>query len=267
MTSKRDLTSLPSLMVPGQPAILFNDKKKGRTLVVADLHIGYVYNQNKRGIIIPMARTAEEELLKLVKKLEPRRVIILGDFKDEIYGAGNPLTGRIFSFIKKMTAKARLTIIKGNHDGNLEDFLSKPIEIIPATGMTLELLEGIKIGLWHGHATPALDVMNAQITISAHAHPAYSFRDQLGTKITEKVWVKSKWREETKKRTHIIMPAFNPYIDGFSVDGEFFKKNVTMREGVEFLKAEVFTLEGVLLGTIEELQEERRKIEEKKETR
>jgi len=253
-------------MIPGEPAIIFKDKKRRKTLLIADLHLGYVYNQNRRGIIIPMVRTPEEELLKLMRTHRPQRVIILGDFKDEIFGAGNPLTSRIFSFIKKVNAKAKLTIIKGNHDGNIEEFLLEPMEVIPPTGMTLELEEGWTLGLWHGHATPALEVIEAQITISAHAHPAYSFRDNLGTKITEKVWVKARWGgESNEKRLHIIMPAFNPYLDGFSVDGDFFKRNVAFQEGIDLLNAEVFTLEGVLLGTIGELQAEQQQNERKKQ--
>ena len=251
-------------MIPGKPMIIFYEKEHKKTLLISDLHIGFVYGRNTRGILIPNKKLPEEELVEMVIKEKPRRLIILGDFKDEIFGAGNPLTGRIFAFLKKVTKYTRLTIIKGNHDGKIEEFLSEDIEIIPATGLLLKL-EGEKtMGLWHGHATPALDVMNADITISAHCHPAYTFRDEIGSKTTEKVWIKTKWLHSVdgEERIHIIMPAFNPFIEGYSVDGSSFNMNVTMKDGLDFDNAEVFTLDGVLLGTLSDLQEEKKRIEE-----
>ncbi|MCK5297438.1 MAG: metallophosphoesterase family protein [Candidatus Heimdallarchaeota archaeon] len=261
--SKNNATS--SLMIPGKPAILLNEKKHGKTLVISDLHMGYVYDQNKKGIIIPVSKQAEEDLLELVKLRKPKRVIIVGDFKNEIFGSSHPLAGRVWNFLQKIMKLTRVTIIKGNHDGKIEELLPENVEIIPSTGLCIiDRTSGKTIGLWHGHANPALDVISADITISAHAHPAYTFREKIGTKITEKVWVKAKWRQSEKKqdRIHIILPAFNRYIDGYSVDGKFFNSIVLMKEGIDFDNAEVFTLDGVLIGTIGHLQEARQAFEE-----
>ncbi len=258
-------TDTSSLMIPGKPAMLLNEEKYGKTLIISDLHLGFVYNQNKKGIIIPVSKQAEEDLLELIKIHQPRRVIIVGDFKDEIFGSSHPLAGRVWNFLQRMLRLTRVTIIKGNHDGKVEELLSENVEVIPSSGLCIkERNSGKTIGLWHGHATPALDVISADITISAHAHPAYTFREKIGTKITEKVWVKAKWRETDNKqeRTHIIIPAFNRYIEGYSVDSNFFNSVVLMRDGMDFNNAEVFTLEGVLIGTIEHLREARLKFEE-----
>jgi len=264
-TNDSKINAPSSWMIPGKPAILLNEEKHGKTLVISDLHLGYVYNQNKKGIIIPVSKQAEEDLLELVKQLKPRRVIIVGDFKDEILGSSHPLVGRIWNFLQKILKLTRLTIIKGNHDGKIEELLPENVEVIASTGMCIkERVFGKTIGLWHGHANPALDVISADITISAHAHPAYAFREKIGTKITEKVWVKAKWRQSDNKqdRIHIIIPAFNRYIDGFSVDSKFFNSIVLMKDGIDFSEAEVFTLDGVLIGTIGQLQEARLALEE-----
>jgi len=258
-----------SWMIPHKPAILIETEEYGSTLVIADLHLGYIYGRNKKGIILPNAKRPETEVIELVKKIEPNRLLIVGDFKDEIFGSSNPLVGRIFDFLKKLHKLTRLTIIKGNHDGKIEELLPESVELIPVTGLRLKLTDGRSLGLWHGHATPALDVLNADVTISGHGHPSYSFRDEIGTKQNEKVWVKAKWLHNVgpKERLHIIMPAFNQYIEGFSIDGNFFKTIVAMKEAINFEQAEVFTLEGVLLGTISELQEERQRYEEMYEKR
>ncbi|HUT81727.1 MAG TPA: metallophosphoesterase [Candidatus Bathyarchaeia archaeon] len=251
-------------MVPNKPALIFDSSTYGKTLLVADLHMGFIYGKNKKGIILPRSKRPEEELIELVKHIKPEHVIILGDFKDEIYGTNNPLVGRIFEFMKKIRSLTKLTIIKGNHDGKIEEILPESVEIIPPTGLFLRLEDGKTLGLWHGHATPALDVFNADITITAHCHPAYTFRDEIGAKITEKVWVKAKWlyTERREERLHIIIPAFNSYIEGYSVDGDYFKTTISMKEAINFEEAEVFTLEGVLLGTIRDLQNERKKYNE-----
>lgn len=264
-TNDSKINDASSWMIPEKPAILLNEVKHGKTLVISDLHLGYVYNQNKKGIIVPVSKQAEEDLLELVKEYKPRRVIIVGDFKDEIFGSSHPLAGRVWNFLQRILKLTRLTLIKGNHDGKIEELLPENVEVIASTGMCIkEKVFGKTIGLWHGHANPALDVISADITISAHAHPAYTFREEIGTKITEKVWVKAKWRqsENNRDRIHIILPAFNRYIDGFSVDSKFFNSIVLMKEGIDFSKAEVFTLDGVLIGTIGHLQEARQTFDE-----
>ncbi|MBN1328486.1 MAG: metallophosphoesterase [Candidatus Heimdallarchaeota archaeon] len=252
-------------MILNKPALIFDSTTLGKTILIADLHMGFIYGKNKKGIILPQSKRPEEELIELVKQLKPEHVIILGDFKDEIFGTNNPLVGRIFDFMKKIHPLTKLIIIKGNHDGKIEEILPESVEIIPPTGLFLKLVDGKTLGLWHGHASSSLDVFNADITITAHCHPAYTFRDEIGARITEKVWIKAKWlhTEGKKERLHIIIPAFNSYIEGYSVDGEFFKTIISMKDAINFEEAEVFTLEGVLLGTIANLQNERKLYDEK----
>ncbi|MGC9778560.1 MAG: metallophosphoesterase family protein [Candidatus Heimdallarchaeota archaeon] len=249
-----------SWMIPGKPAIEFYEEEFGKTLVITDLHLGFVYGQNKKGILIPVSKRPEEELVELIEERKPKRLIIVGDFKDEIFGTAHPLAGRAWKLLRRMLNLTRVTIIKGNHDGKIEEILPDEIELIQPSGLVVkEKKEGLSVGLWHGHANPVLDVYSADVTISGHAHPTFAFRDEIGTKITEKIWVKAKWlhAEGDQERLHIILPAFNKYLDGFSIDGKFFKTIVTMKEGIDFDNAEVFTLDGVLIGTIKELQDER----------
>lgn len=254
-------------MIPNKPAMLLEDEKKGAILLIADLHLGYLYGQNKRGIILPRSKLPEEELIELVQEVKPNHLIILGDFKDEIFGMKNPLVSRIYNFYNKIKKLTKLIIIKGNHDGKIEEMFSERIPIIPSSGYCLKTKDGKTIGLWHGHSNPTLDVISADITISGHLHPAYSFKDNLGVITTEKVWMKARWHQSDnkKERLHIIMPAFNRYLKGRSVDDESFNTLITMKEGIDFENAEIFTLEGILLGKLKELQEEKK--QKKKENK
>ncbi|NHJ40738.1 MAG: hypothetical protein FK731_11965 [Asgard group archaeon] len=253
-------------MIPNKPAMLLEDEKRGIILLVADLHLGYLYGKNRKGIILPRSKLPEEELIELVLEVKPNYLIILGDFKDEIFGMKNPLVSRIYDFYNKIKKITKLILIKGNHDGNIEEMFFERIPIIPATGLCLRTKDGKSIGLWHGHSNPALDVISSDITISAHIHPAFSFKDDLGVITTEKVWVKARWQQtdNKKERLHIIMPAFNPYIKGRSIDDESFNTLITMKEGIDFKNAEVFTLEGILLGKLQDLQEQKKQKKENK---
>ncbi|MHA1461643.1 MAG: metallophosphoesterase [Candidatus Heimdallarchaeota archaeon] len=256
-----------SIIIPDTPAIMFNEKEFNKTLIVSDLHIGYVYGRNKKGIILPESKRPEEDIIQLLDETQPDTLIFLGDFKDEIFGTSHPIAGRIWKFLKQLLEKTAVIIIKGNHDGKIEEVIPEEIKLIQADGLRLTQKETNKsIGLWHGHASPALDVWTADITISAHAHPAYTFRDEIGSKITQKVWVKAKWlntKEGEPDRMHIIVPPFNRYIDGYSVDSEYFKTIVLMRDAIDFDNAEIFTLDGVLIGTLKNLREDRRELEKK----
>ncbi|NHJ47470.1 MAG: hypothetical protein FK733_06770 [Asgard group archaeon] len=256
-------------MLPDKPALLIQDVTHGLVLIIADLHLGYLYGRSKRGILIPRSKLPEEELIELVEEIRPRQLIVLGDFKDEIFGIKNPLVSRIFNFYEKIRKITNLVIVKGNHDGKLEEMFQSRISLIPSTGLCLKTTDGKTIGLWHGHSNPALDVINADTTITGHVHPAFSFRDELGVTTTEKVWIKARWHqtETDSERLHIIMPAFNRYISGRSIDDDSFNALIAMKEGIDFQNAEVFTLQGVLLGSMGDLQEERRKRKKSKKKR
>ena len=256
-----------SIIIPNTPAIVFTEKSYGITLIISDLHLGYVYGRNKRGIILPETKRPEDDVFKLVEDIQPDQLIFLGDFKDEIFGTSHPIAGRIWKFLQELLQKTNITIIKGNHDGKIEEIIPEEIELVTPEGLLLQEMETNKsIGLWHGHASPALDVWTADVTISGHAHPAFAFRDEIGSKLTQKVWVKARWlnvEEGKPNRIHIIMPPFNRYIEGYSVDNEFFKSNVLMRDAIDFDNAEVFTLDGVLIGQLDDLRKKRQELDGK----
>ncbi len=259
-----------SIIIPDTPAIMFNEKEYNKTLIVSDLHIGYVYGRNTKGIILPESKRPEDDIIRLLDEKQPDTLIFLGDFKDDIYGTPHPIAGRIWKFLKQLMKKTNVIIIKGNHDGKIEEIIPEEITLIQPEGLLLTQKETNKsIGLWHGHASPALDAWTADITISAHAHPAYTFRDEIGSKITQKVWVKAKWlnaKEGKPDRIHIIIPPFNRYIEGYSVDSDYFKTIVLMRDAIDFDNAEIFTLEGILIGTLKNLRENRRELERRLNT-
>ena len=74
------------MIKPVQPyPALLAINRNGKTLVVADLHIGWEVPLAKEGVHVP-SQTAklQERLLQIVKKVKPRAILFLGDVKHTI---------------------------------------------------------------------------------------------------------------------------------------------------------------------------------------
>ena len=58
---------------------------KSKTLVIADMHLGYEEALNTRGVLIPRIQYKEtkERLEAIMSKLEINTLVITGDFKHE----------------------------------------------------------------------------------------------------------------------------------------------------------------------------------------
>src|SRR3989344_3804218 len=108
--------------------------KKSKTLIVADLHLGYEESLNKKGILIPRSqfRDIYEKLKNILTSNDIRTVIITGDFKHEfgvIHDTERKNIIQIIDLILKHTDK--LIILKGNHDITLHYItMKKDIEIL-----------------------------------------------------------------------------------------------------------------------------------------
>jgi hypothetical protein len=175
-----------------------------------------------------------------------------------------------------------ISVIAGNHDGDLEALIPSSVKIFPSTGLVVG--KNPRIGLFHGHAWPAPDVLSSELLVMGHVHPVIWLRDNLGTWIVKQVWIKGRCnglklakaylkylkvkigvnpRETLKKRgiqlndsLLIIMPTFNDLIGGVSLN-RFQKRLVGPFLGsgsVNVADSEVYLLDGTYLGTTKQLQ-------------
>ncbi len=202
-------------IIPNEPAMLLKGRKK--ILLVADLHIGLVDFYDK--VII-------EKLKNLAEGVEADEVIVLGDVKHRI--------GRYHKLEKLFDGfEIPLSVIKGNHDGGLDCF-----EVLSAKGIRIG-----KFGLFHGHALPSDDVMEADVLIFAHAHPSVLIKDDIGgSKV--RVWI---FGEFDGKKV-VVMPAFNDLCASTPVNVE--KPAGVMFKRWDYGSAEAIMLDGTYLGTI-----------------
>jgi len=274
--------------LPPNPAALIKAQKT-RTMIIADLHIGWEMALSEKGIHVP---TQTPKLLKrltdLITTYRPEKILILGDVKHTVataeIGEWHDVPD-FFNELKKQTKE--ICIIRGNHDGNLEPLLPENIKLSPSTGMTIG-----EVGFFHGHRWPSPTLLKCKTLVMGHAHPIIAFRDPAGFRITRQVWVKancSKTRlaetllqkykvkieknpEETllkhykiKPKTSqlFIMPSFNDFLGGRPLNERKVSGNakterivgpVLRSEAVDMENAETYLLDGTFLGTLNQLK-------------
>jgi len=109
------------VLLQPHPALLIKAKET-RTMVIADLHIGWEVTLTNQGVHVP-SQTPRllKRLLNLINKHKPDTLIILGDIKHTVATAQLEEWRDIPSFFEKLKKKINdIRIVPGNHDGNLE---------------------------------------------------------------------------------------------------------------------------------------------------
>lgn len=279
-TSLTPLTPHPAALIKAQ---------KARTLVIADLHIGWEIALSRKGIHVP---TQMPKLLKRLTELiftyKPEKLLILGDVKHTVATAETGEWHDVPDFFNALNKQIKeIHVIRGNHDGNLEPLLPENVEILPATGTTIG-----DIGLFHGHRWLSPTLLKCRTLMMAHVHPVVVFRDPAGFRITRQVWIKVKcnktqltkivlkkhkiriernpeetlWkRHRIKPRTSqlFIMPSFNDFLGGRPLNRKRLMEDakteriigpVLRSEAVDMENAEAYLLDGTFLGTLSQLQ-------------
>ena len=270
------------------PALLLQNKNQ-RVLVVADLHIGWEVSLAQEGVYIP-SQTPKilEKLQKIVKMVKPTRLIFLGDVKHTVAKVELREWRDIPNLFETLERSVpNIQIVPGNHDGNLEPLLPETVTLLPTTGVKIG-----DIGLFHGHAWPAPELLGCRTLVMGHIHPIVAFRDPFGYRITAQVWVKAQCNKtklaesilkalnikEAKKSTEtlkarfnvalktsrlLILPCFNEFLGGRPVNRTRLDKRGRYREyvgpilrskGVQSEKAEIYLLDGTFLGTVAQLK-------------
>ncbi len=272
-----------TFLMPLQSAILIK-KQKTKTLVIADLHIGWEMALSEKGIHVP---TQTPKLLKKLKDIlvihKPEKLLVLGDVKHTVataeLGEWQDIP-EFFTQIKKMMPN--VSVIRGNHDGNLEPLLPEGVKLLPSTGVSIG-----DVGLFHGHRWPSPTLLRCKTWVMGHVHPVIVFRDPAGFKITRQVWIKiscdtikltkillqkhkikventpektlrENYKITPKTRKLFIMPSFNDLLGGRPLNerktSERIVGPILRSDAVNLRDAEVYLLDGTFLGTLNQLR-------------
>ncbi len=225
----------------------------------------------------------KQKLFEIINKYEPNRLILLGDVKQAIPKISLEEWKEVPEFFEEILGSiSNVSVIRGNHDGDIEPLLPQKVKVFPSEGMLIG--DRVKIGLFHGHAWPSQEILSANILVIGHIHPVIRIRDKTGLWIIKQVWIKTKCCGEKLVKAYlkhhsvnkscpkeifeekhgtsldnptlIIMPAFNDLVGGISVDNvEINPMSPILRSKIVNIDdAELYLLEGNYLGLIRQFK-------------
>lgn len=238
-----------------------------RALVVADLHLGIECELAERGISLPsQIPKVKEKLFDLVRNHKANLLVILGDVKHNVPTTTWYEWRELPKFFDDLIRVTKVEIVRGNHDGYLEGMVPREVVVHDSHGMVIGKLH--RVGLMHGHTWPAPELFGTELIVMGHNHPAIEFRDELGGKSIEPVWLRAKLdaRKFPKKLKPfirenppeiLVIPAFSELVGGVTVNLEMNRKLIgpMFRAGaVKLDEAEAYLLDGTFLGKIRRLK-------------
>jgi len=103
------------------PALLATENNE-KTVVIADLHIGWEVSLAEEGVHVPSQTIKlQRKLSEIIRKAKPEKILFLGDVKHTIARAEVEEwrdVPQLFESIAKEVNE--IMVIPGNHDGNLD---------------------------------------------------------------------------------------------------------------------------------------------------
>jgi putative SbcD/Mre11-related phosphoesterase len=220
------------MFVVGKPAMVIRD-----ALVIADLHIGITRELYESGFSMPsQVKAMADRVHELKDMVKAGQLVILGDIKHKVPSTSWQELREIPEFLSLLDFK-RITILKGNHDGQIE----KMVEGINNVRVRKSMVIGDYL-LSHGHR----NAKTKKNVVIGHNHPHVKFRDKLGAIYTEPVWVRGK----INGKELIIVPAFNELCGATIVNSDEFLGPIARR----IKDAHAYLLDGTDLGLIKDLK-------------
>ncbi len=241
----------PEIMIDIQPVIGVPALRYDRKFVIGDLHIGLESHLGSKGFHL-VSKTWEMFDTIIRESEECDRLIILGDVKDSVPGTSKQEYREIPEFFDRLLEHFDdIDIVRGNHDTLIEEFLPGAVRIRPATGLKIG-----RAGFIHGHTWPSEDVMDCDMLIMAHNHPAVMFRDGIGKVTTEPCWMRGDFipgpseRYEKHPDKFVVVPAFNRMLGGSPVNviGEDLLGPLLNSKLMDLDNSKIYLLDGVNLG-------------------
>jgi len=240
--------------IPGEPAAVA-DLGAERAVVVADYHAGIEAGLRRDGVELPdHADERRASLLSVIDRERPDRLVFLGDLGDAIGDPGRNERAEIRALFDALPADLAVTLVRGNHDGGIEDLLDdldRVVEVFPAHGVRIG-----DVGFAHGHTWPSPDVLGAEVVCTAHEHPVARLEDDVGGHRVERVWLRGSLRPAPFAAFHdadlaidsdlVVFPAFNDLSGGtwVNVDADFLSP--FLPEGLA--DGDAYLLDGTRLG-------------------
>jgi uncharacterized protein len=184
-------------------------------LAIGDLHLGFEYQLQQSGLIVPEKQVieAKEELDKIFEEIKEKgfklkKIVFIGDIKHSFSYQWKEKNyfREIIKFLEKYVEEKNIFLIKGNHDTIDYSFADKLKDYKK---------EG-ELAFTHGHVLfPEVFADKVKTVVIGHLHPSILISDKQGIKREKyKCFLIGKF----KGKKIIILPSFLATIEGTSVN-------------------------------------------------
>jgi putative SbcD/Mre11-related phosphoesterase len=256
-------------------------------LLISDIHLGFEESVSReKGVEFPPQHPIIlERIERLVKKHNASHLYINGDVKHSIFTDDFSNWETVPEFMEGLAKIVETTIIPGNHDGVLEPLLPRNITLTDVHGIVLGSKDE-SVGLFHGHTWPSYEVLDAKMMVLGHNHPTVrrlrdasvpeigrSSRRRFGRVIP--VIVQSKLDKNCARQNMgilenhddnecpvVTLPSFNELFAGMPINQptSSFHGPLFENKCVNLQESEVYSIDGLFLGTIDWLRERSNEI-------
>ncbi|MBX0287252.1 metallophosphoesterase [Halomicroarcula sp. F28] len=239
--------------VPGVPAATV-DTDGQRLLALADYHAGIEAGLRYEGVELRSAASERRErLLAALDRTGADRLVVVGDLGHAIGSPFETEREELEALFSALTVP--VTLVKGNHDGELEpvlDDVDADVTITPGHGTTIG-----DVGFAHGHTWPSPAVLESAVVCVGHEHPVVKLEDEVGGNRKERAWLRGPLVPGSFEDHYdqpldvdgdlVVFPAFNDRSGGtwVNVRGQDFLAPF-LPAGVA--DAEAFLFDGTRLG-------------------
>jgi putative SbcD/Mre11-related phosphoesterase len=266
-------------LIENEAAVLLREESR-RVLVVADLHIGYERTLFKQEFYSTnLALQIIKQFEQLVAMQKPTEIIILGDLKHSIQEFSKQEFQQVAQLLSNLQQQAAVTIVRGNHDADLELVVPDETKIISAEGFFLRF-KSKKVYFLHGHAYPSADILSCDSLLMGHIHPAVSISKLKKGVSIHPVWVKTKWnptviealksglgeanfqnealiRQGLLRMNVLVIPAYHSLLRGHILNRDPLNTHfgTPLFRHLSREEAEIIMLDHTPLGTLDQLVE------------
>lgn len=145
-----------------------------RTLVIADVHVGYARAARRRGGWLPNVERGADAAARVVDAVrahDAARVVVAGDLRHSTRDVDDAELAEVADFLSRVGAACAVTVVPGNHDRRGDAaYAAAGAEVVAAP---LDLGAALVV-----HEPPAAPP--DRWTVCGHLHPAVELRDATG---------------------------------------------------------------------------------------
>ena len=233
------------------PALLMTGTNEDY-LIISDLHIGFEQRFNIKTSCNKMLNM----LLELLYQYRPDRLLILGDVKSGFNRLSKVEWMHVPKFMEDVASLVRISVIPGNHDGNLAPLLPREV-MIESKEVLLD-----NVGFLHGHTKLSRRLNGASRIVMGHIHPSYCRK---GSPLSgAQVWLIVKvlrtgifeGSESCDNVELWVMPSFNTELNvkGLTLSSKKLISPIFRKIAKNMEDAFIITLDGSVIGDIDSVK-------------